>query len=123
LNGAFYKTALGEAPCIGIVCAVGQKLISRANQGSVMPSGLQLTTAGLFQVSQNEFLNTANQCAASDLNNGIANMAMGLFRLNKALLAELTQMSQDIAALKAEVATLKSKPSPHLFSHNAFAKK
>jgi hypothetical protein len=38
-------------------------------------------------------------------------MAMGLLRLNKALFAELTQMSQDIAALKAEVASLKPKPT------------
>jgi hypothetical protein len=70
-------------------------------------------------VSQNEFLGAANQCVAGDLNNGTMNIAMGLLRLNKALLAELTQMSQDIAVLKAEVAALKSKPSSHLFSHTA----
>jgi len=37
--------------------------------------------------------------------------------LNKALLAELTQMSQDIAALKAEVASLKPKPGLLSSSH------
>jgi hypothetical protein len=44
--------------------------------------------------------------------------------LNKALLAELTQMSQDIAALKAEVASLKSKSTGlPPFAQAAFIKK
>jgi hypothetical protein len=83
-----------------------------------MPSGLgsQLTTSGQFQVSQNDFLAGVTQCQNGDLNNGTAYIATGLWRLNKALLAELTQMSQDIAALKAEVATLKSKPTGFQFS-------
>jgi hypothetical protein len=53
------------------------------------------------------------------LNLGTANIAVGLMYLNKALLAELTQMSQDIAALKAEVAALKPKPTGFQFSSNA----
>ena len=39
--------------------------------------------------------------------------------LNKALLATLTQMSQDIAALRAEVAALKPKPGFQSGSHAA----
>jgi hypothetical protein len=107
----------------GIVRAIEQKLISRANQGSVMPGPVQLTTNGLFQVSQNGFSTAANQCADGDLNNGTANIAMGLLRLNKALLAELTQMSQDIAALKAEVAALKPKPTGLQPSSHAFIRR
>jgi hypothetical protein len=87
-----------------------------------MPSGLQLSTTGLFNVSQNAFLNAANQCAQGDLNDGTANIALALRNLNKALFAELTQMSQDIAALKAEVAALKPKPGLQLGSH-AFIRK
>jgi hypothetical protein len=86
-----------------------------------MPSTPQLTTNGLFQVSQNEFLAAANQCVGGDLNNGTMQIAMGLLRLNKALFAELTQMSQDIAALKAEVASLRPKPGLQSSSH-AFMK-
>jgi hypothetical protein len=76
-----------------------------------MPSTPQLTANGLFQVSQNDFYIAADQCMGGDLNNGTANIAMGLLRLNKALLAELKQMSQDIAVLKAEVASFKPKPT------------
>jgi type II secretory pathway component PulM len=47
-------------------------------------------------------------------------IATGLLMLNKALLAELTQMSQDIAALKAEVASLKPKPTGLQRSSHAF---
>jgi len=86
-------------------------MISRANQGSVMSGAPQLTTNGLFQQSWSSFYTAGNQCFAGDLNDGTANIAGGLMSLTKALLAELTQMSQDIAALKAEVASLKPKPT------------
>jgi hypothetical protein len=76
-----------------------------------MPGMQQLTTIGTFHVSQNIFSAAAYQCQQGDLNDGTANIAIGLQMLNKALLAELTQMSQDIAALKAEVASLKPKPT------------
>ncbi len=85
-----------------------------------MPSAPQLTPNGLFQVSQNSFYAAGNQCLAGDVNDGIANIAEGLRCLNKALLAELTQMSQDIAALKAEVAALKPKPTGLQLSSHAF---
>lgn len=90
-----------------------------------MPSGVaQLTTTGLFHVSQNLFSAAANQCADGDLNNGTANIAIALMRLNQGLLAELTQMSQDVATLKAEVASLKAKPTGLQFSSQAaFARK
>jgi hypothetical protein len=68
------------------------------------------TAIGLFHMSAGCFTDACNQCEV-DLNNGTANIAAGLMYLNKALLAELTQMSQDIAALKAEVASLKPKPT------------
>jgi hypothetical protein len=95
----------------GIVCAVGPKLISPANQGIVMPAGLHLTTIGTFLASQNILSAAVDQCLRGDLNDGTANIAVGLKMLNSALLAELTQMSQDIAALKAEVDSLKPKPT------------
>jgi hypothetical protein len=76
-----------------------------------MAAGFQLTTIGLFHQSANVFSDACNQCEGGDLNLGTANIAVGLMYLNKALLAELTQMSQDIAALKAEVASLKPKPT------------
>ena len=82
-----------------------------------MANAPQLTTIGLFQVSQNGFLAAADECVGGDLNNGTMHIAMGLWRLNKALFAELTQMSQDIAALKAEVASLKPKPGLQSSSH------
>jgi hypothetical protein len=88
-----------------------------------MPAGVQLTTSGLFQVSQNDLLTGATQCANGDLNIGTANIAMGLFRLDKALLAELTQMSQDIAALKAEVAALKPKQTGLQMSSHALIRR
>ena len=69
------------------------------------------TAIGLFHMSANVFSDACNQCEGGDLNLGTANIAIGLMYLNKALLAELTQMSQDIAALKAEVASLKPKPT------------
>jgi hypothetical protein len=78
--------------------------------------GTQLTTIGLFHMSKNCFTDACNQCE-DNLNLGTANIAAGLMYLNKALLAELTQMSQDIAALKAEVASLKSKPGLLSSSH------
>ena len=62
------------------------------------------------------FSDACNQIEGGDLNNGTANIAIGLMYLNKALLAELTQMSQDIAALKAEVASLKPKPGLQMSS-------
>jgi hypothetical protein len=76
----------------------------------------QLTTIGTFHMSAGCFSDACNQCEGGDLNTGTANIAIGLMYLNKALLAELTQMSQDIAALKAEVATLKLKPTGFQFS-------
>jgi hypothetical protein len=79
----------------------------------------QLTTIGLFHMSKNCFSEACNQCE-DNVNLGTANIAAGLMYLNKALLAELTQMSQDIAALKAEVAALKPKPTGlQLGSHAA----
>jgi hypothetical protein len=69
------------------------------------------STISLFQASQSYFYGGGNQCLAGDLNNGTGNIAEGLWYLNKALLAELTQMSQDIAVLKAEVASLKQRPT------------
>jgi hypothetical protein len=86
-----------------------------------MPSGLgsQLTTSGQFQVSQNDFVAAITECQNGDLNNGTVYIATGLWRLNKALFAELTQMSQDIAALKAEVASLKPKPTGLQISSHA----
>jgi hypothetical protein len=66
-----------------------------------------VTTIGLFHMSAGCFTEACNQCEDT----GTANIAAGLMYLNKALLAELTQMSQDIAALKAEVASLKPKPT------------
>jgi hypothetical protein len=78
----------------------------------------QLTTTGLFHMSAGCFSEACNQCE-DNLNLGTANIAIGLMYLNKALLAELTQMSQDIAALKAEVASLKTKPTGFQFSSNA----
>ena len=74
-----------------------------------MSGAPQLTTNGLFQQSWSSFYTAGNQCFAGDLNDGTANIAGGLMSLTKALLAELTQMSQDIAVLKAEVASLKPK--------------
>jgi hypothetical protein len=73
-----------------------------------------LTTAALWHISRNEFMNAENQLDGGDPNPnlGIAQVAIGLARLNEALLATLTHMSQDIAALKAEVDALK-KPTPN----------
>jgi hypothetical protein len=115
-NMACYENGLGDDRA-WYSCATGPKLISGADQGSVMPAARQLSTTGLFNVSQNLFLDAGNQCCAGDLNLGTANIATGLWRLNQALLAELTQMSQDIAALKAEVAALKPKPGLQSGSH------
>ena len=70
-----------------------------------------MTTITLFQASWSSFYTAGNQCFAGDLINGTANIAGGLMSLNKALLAELTHMSQDIAVLKAEVASLKPRPT------------
>jgi hypothetical protein len=88
-----------------------------------MPAGFQLTTIGLFQTSQNDFYVAADQCVGGDLNNGTMHIADGLLRLNKALLAELTQMSQDIAALKAEVAALKPKQTGLQMSSHALIRR
>src|SRR5260370_7719307 len=82
-----------------------------------MPSAPQLTAIGTFQLSQNWFSSAGDLCRQGDLNHGTATIATGLLMLNKALLAELTQMSQDIAVLKAEVASLKPKPGLHSSSH------
>src|SRR5258707_10699643 len=91
--------------------------LAAANQGSVMPSAPQLTAIGTFQLSQNWFSSAGDLCRQGDLNHGTATIATGLLMLNKALLAELTQMSQDIAVLKAEVASLKPKPGLQSSSH------
>jgi len=88
-----------------------------------MPAGAQLTTIGLFQAAQCNFYGAANQCFAGDINDGTASIAMGLWNLNKALLAELTQMSQDIAALKAEVAALKPQQTGLQMSSHALIRR
>jgi hypothetical protein len=108
-NMACCKTSLGDGRAWYSLCNRAKIDFKRADQGSVMPQGLQLTTTGLFNASQNGFATAASQCAEGDLNNGTANIALALRNLDKALFAELTQMSQDIAALKAEVAVLKAK--------------
>jgi hypothetical protein len=87
-----------------------------------MANAPQLTTTGLFQVSQNDFYYAANECAGGD-NNGTMHIATGLMSLTKALQAELTQMSQDIAALKAEVASLRPKPTGLQSSAQAFLRR
>ena len=88
-----------------------------------MANAPQLTTTGLFQVSQNYFYCAANECVGGDLNNGTMHIATGLMNLTKALQAELTQMSQDIAALKAEVASLRPKPTGLQSSAQAFLRR
>jgi hypothetical protein len=79
----------------------------------------QLTTIGTFHMAKNCFSEAANECD----NLGTANIAAGLMYLSTALLAELTQMSQDIAVLKAEVAALKPKPTGLQYGSHAFLKK
>lgn len=76
----------------------------------------QSSTTGFFHRAQGLFLEAADQCE-QDLNAATGNTALALWYMNKALFAELTQMSQDIAALKAEVASLKSKPGLLSSSH------
>ena len=88
-----------------------------------MAAGFQLTTIGLFHQSANVFSDACNQCEGGDLNLGTANIAAGLMYLNKALLAELTQMSQDIAALKAEVAALKPQQTGLQMSSHALIRR
>jgi hypothetical protein len=88
-----------------------------------MANAPQLTTTGLFQVSWSYFYTAGNTCFAGNLNDGTANIAGGLMSLTKALQAELTQMSQDIAALKAEVASLKPKPTGLQSSAQAFLRR
>ena len=88
-----------------------------------MSGAPQLATNGLFQASWSSFYTAGNQCFAGDLNDGTANIAGGLMSLTKALLAELAQMSQDIATLKAEVAALKPKPTGLQSSAQAFLRK
>jgi hypothetical protein len=78
-----------------------------------MPTGYNPhTTSGLFHFSQNLLRAATDQCAQGDLNDAVANLAMGVEKLSEALQTALTQMSQDIAALKADVDSLKAKPTP-----------
>jgi hypothetical protein len=88
-----------------------------------MSGAPQLATNVLFQASWSSFYTAGNQCLAGDLNDGTANVAGGLMSLTKAPLAELTQMSQDIAALKAEVASLKPKPTGLQMSSHALIRR
>jgi hypothetical protein len=68
-------------------------------------------TINLFLLSQNSLMIARNQCQAGFTNDGMANMATGIQTLSQAIMSGFLDMDIDLAAVKADVDALKTKPS------------